>query len=245
MKKILQNLANWLVYSVICVFLIGFLSPLLFFGLSCIDIRLFSAKVRFPLGLPAGIAVDSKERIYCVLHSYRRVQVYDNEGRFLRGWSVFVPSGGSNILIDGNNRIHVKTATVDGHYAVFSSEGALLEKRSKDFYEKKWSGFLETKDNAGNIYRIKDAWFLPKIVKISPSGEEIVIVSDPFYLWLMKAPFPTGAFILAAMAIGGTLELRKWIKKKKHRNIFLLMNMKSTGQELWVILEKKLSIWRS
>lgn len=214
----IEKVAKWFFIAVVWVWVIVlFGSAFLCFSLSFLGIHTVSSKIRFPLGLPGAIAVDSKGRVYCTLQWYRRLQVYDNEGQFIRGWFVSIPANFPIIEVDENDHIHVETAASKGYYAIFSSDGVLLEKRSKDFYEKKWSGFLETKDDAGNIYRIKDAWFFPKIVKISPSGKEAVVISDPFYLWLMKAPFPTGAFILAAMAIGGIMELREWIKRKKRK----------------------------
>jgi len=39
----------------------------------------------------------------------------------------------------------------------------------------------------------------------------------PFYLWLIKAPFPTGAVILGVIIIHGILQLRDWIKRKKRK----------------------------
>lgn len=214
------------IFILVCwLSVVGFLSGLSCNLLSILDIPLSSSIIRVPLGSPGGIAVDSKGRIYCLAGFYNRMQVYDKEGRFLTGWSVKAVSRIVNIFIDDNDNIHVETGCYEKKhpivnvnrkvYTVFDSNGKLLEKRNETFSSVKKVDVLGAKDDDGNVYRIKDYWLFPKIIKITPSGEETIVISDPFYLWFIKGPLPTGGFILCALIIGGIMELRKWIKKKK------------------------------
>ena len=45
-------------------------------------------KNEFPIGHCLGFAVDSQGRIYTGSGFYNRVQIYNSEGRYLRGWPI-------------------------------------------------------------------------------------------------------------------------------------------------------------
>ncbi|MHC4213377.1 MAG: hypothetical protein ACYSWP_08410, partial [Planctomycetota bacterium] len=98
-------------------------------------------------------------------------------------------------------------------YSVFSTTGELLEKRSETFSYTKIPDVFERKGPEGNIYKVKGRLIFPKVVKITPSGKEVVLISDPFYLKFINAPLPSFAGILL---IGVLSELRYfWRKKRK------------------------------
>ena len=84
------------------------------FGGACwigsdLGIRMVSSKARFPLATPLAIAVDSKERVYCLSRFYNRMQVFDSDGQFIRGWFVGIPKGAYHILIDDEDNLRVAT----------------------------------------------------------------------------------------------------------------------------------------
>jgi len=217
MKRLSKKVLNLTISLAIWICVLALFGVPLLCDLSCMlkDKRVLM-QIRFPLGLPGGLCVNRKGEIYCALNTYSRIQAYDKDGNFIRGWFAYIQKAGpSDVIIDANGLIHVETTYSDRSYDVFNSEGELLENRSRSLYEEKKSGFLETKDNLGNTYKIKDVWFYPKIVKIDSKGTESTVISDPWYLWIFKAPLPTGGFILIAVVIGVIAEFRKSRAKKK------------------------------
>lgn len=212
--------------AILWIWMIGFLSPFFSAVLSFSGIPMPSSIIRTPLGIPGGIAVDVAGRIYYVSNSYNRIQVYDKNGRFLRGWFFTIPGNLSKtvqVIIDEKNRIHVEAGYYKETYpindpnrkvyTVFTQNGKLLERRSETFSYMKIPDAFERKAPDGNIHKVKHRLFFPKVLRISPSGKEIVIVSDPIYLKLIDFPVPSAVCILAISISYGIWEF--WQKKKK------------------------------
>ena len=158
---------------------------------------------RFPLGDLGSLGVDSKGNLYCGSIFYCRIQVYSPQGEFIRGW--FLNSGGGTfqIEIDKEEKLHVHTAR-GNKYFIFSKEGKLLHK------EIPWSGEISSlgsffkndyTGNDGNTYTIRHHWYLPIVVKTNAKGKDSVIVSDPFFLWLLNGPFPVFFWIVLAVIL--------------------------------------------
>lgn len=59
-------------------------------------------------------------------------------------------------------------------------------------------------DNRGRYRQL-----LTKVVKLSPSGNETVLISDPFYLWFFRAPLPSWGLNALIGIAWGFLALRK------------------------------------
>jgi len=81
----------------------------------------------------------------------------------------------------------------DIHY-IFKPDGELLkeEKVNENFRDQFGpESNRQIEDTFGNIYKIKEPWLFPSVIKISPSCEENVLISDPFYLWFFRAPLPS------------------------------------------------------
>ena len=153
---------------------------------------LFSEKTQFPLGGTVGLAVDKAGRVYLGLQSYGRIQAYTSTGEFTKGWFVNTVGGPFYIWIEDDHFLHVYT-TVRPRHDVFDSNGQLVESiktkpydEDKHLFEK--AGGLKKQDAFGNTYVIQNRWWCPKVVKISPSGLETPLITNPYYVWLMQPP---------------------------------------------------------
>ena len=197
----------WKTAKYLLIFPICFCGGFFLFGAVCevasnCGIRMLSSKIRFPFSTPMAIAVDSKERVYCLSRYYNRLQVFDSEGTFLRGWFVNIPKGAYYILIDNDDNLRVATSTW-GTNLFFDIDGNLLSKTSTSNFSKEFEkvGPTETTDTVGNYYREGYEIFSHKIIKTSPSGEEIVLICNPFTLWFMAVPFPAFALLMVSILL--------------------------------------------
>lgn len=73
----------------------------------------------------AGVAVDSRERVYVFTRGEHPVIVFDKEGQFLNAWGEGVFARPHGIYIDHEDKVHL--ADCDDHtIRTFTSEGELL-----------------------------------------------------------------------------------------------------------------------
>ena len=183
--------------SAVVLFLMGAGSFLTNWGTEFMPIGvrafLYPVTTEFPLGDVDGIALDADGRIYLAVPVYQRVQVYDNEGTFLRSWFVESAGGEYDIWTD-ENILHVLVSRTDMHLAM-SSEGEILASSAVSSFDE-WRTLHEKankkkhKDTRGNIYSLEESWWLPRVVRTEPEGGITVLISDPFHRWLIGAPFP-------------------------------------------------------
>lgn len=199
-RQKIWNAAKYLLILPIC-----FCGGAFLFGAICwlgsdLGIRMISSKIRFPLSTPLAIAVDSKGRVYCLSRFYNRMQVFNSDGQFIRGWFVGIPKGAYHILIDDEDNLRVATERW-GKNLFFDTDGNLLNKsRKQDFFEEfDKIGPIKTKDVFGNIYRIENKWIFPKVVKIDTTGKAKTLICNPFNLWFVTTPFPAFAFLMGSV----------------------------------------------
>lgn len=185
--------------STLTLFLaLAFLIPLAYslrYNLSLIrKLSIDTSKVRFPQTGSKGISVDSKGRIYCAIFDYQRLQVYDQNGQFIRGWFTYIPKDGFglHLVTDPNDNIHI---VADVSHDIYDSNGVLLStKRGENSDPNKehvGEGYNLTRDQHGNVYRFHSglsSMLFPKIIKIIPTGEQKALIEDPLELWLMMGP---------------------------------------------------------
>lgn len=108
-----------------------------------------------------GIAVDANDQIYIFTRATPPIQVYDKNGKYLRGWGQDVISRAHHIKIDHEGNVW---ASDIGYHVVykFTPEGKLLLT-------------LGTKDHAGKDQTHLDK---PTDMAITPSGD--IYVSDGY-----------------------------------------------------------------
>ena len=96
----------------------------------------------WPIGYSDGV-VTTPEGVHVVSHDPSgRIQLYDANWRFIRGWHVDAAGGLLKVTSAGANRIEVITARGAWHY-VFDMEGGLI------FQEEVFAGFVRFLPGAG------------------------------------------------------------------------------------------------
>jgi len=88
-----------------------------------------SGDTAIPMGRVEGAVTDADGVIYCPSSPWGRIQVYDRDKRFIRGWPVNAFGGVFRIHLDSQNHLEVATARGQMLY-VFDREGHLLSKAS-------------------------------------------------------------------------------------------------------------------
>ena len=189
-KRII-NLLLWLTFT---LGLIGFSLPFVCAGLSYAGINAVSSNVRFPLGTVSGFGVDKNGNIACFSGDHHRLQVFNNEGHFIKGWFVYGLFRVGQIKIDDNDRIHFVTS--EDKEFIFDVNGNILGESKEDgIYEELYqTRFRVHKDDSGNFYKIHRK-LRTHIVKTDSLRNTSVIVRDPFYLWIFSPLFPTLLFL--------------------------------------------------
>jgi hypothetical protein len=148
-----------------------------------------------PLGDIEGIIISDSGEIYVGLQSYARIQVYDCEGHFLRGFPTY---GGpfEFRLVDTQAEVVVTYAYTTKILNAHS--GKIVKKLDQ-------SDSSITSDNVAydaedNRYELADwSWLWPRIQRVSPQGEESIVVRQPWTLWIRQTPSP--AYHLATFGL--------------------------------------------
>jgi hypothetical protein len=204
--RLARAVAVWTWFLGTVGFLAGFVT---IWGVKC---PRWLGDLQLPLALPEQIGIDNEGRLYCGLAFYRKIQVYDSSGRFLRGW--FVHSDKFGVRIE-DYKVHVRTFA-NAHY-VYDLHGNLLETSlygdpagSPDFQKHrvalKGGGLGPVSDHAGNRYSIQPHWLLPKIIKVDASGKTSVLVSSPIYIAIFVGPLAAWITAAASMLIVGGID---------------------------------------
>lgn len=200
----------------VLVFLVGLLGFAAAFGTW--PLGKISGDTELPLGGFSSIFVDSRKNIYCVSEKYHRVQQYDENGTFLRAYVMRWAFSDVYIADDGN-----VYAWYEGEYFKYDSEAQLIAEGhdARPPVSKEYCGHdvKEAVDGEGNIYRIaKFSWVLPRVTRQSPSGERSVVVSQAWYLWLIKWPCPAIPFVWGAVVYGMIVQWRRKRRRQEERN---------------------------
>ena len=176
-----------------------------------------TASVKFPLAEPQGIAISPDGRIVCQSSFYRRIQIYDSNGKLEKGW--FGPSSGKgtgmqHLTIDESGRIRLARSRNEYFY---DFNGKLLEEKKKkydfDAFVSEFGAFedISAQDAQGNKYVFEHPSLCPYLVKITPDGSRQTIINEPGYLWFLYGPFPAW---LTAVCSGGAIGLLCFIEKR-------------------------------
>jgi hypothetical protein len=178
----------------------GFLVLVFFISVTTSQHRFLDA-VEFPLPNVSNVVIDAEDRVLVNIVSYGRVQIYDQNGQFLRGFFSVAPMEPSFIGFDEDGRIAVVTHRGDG-ISVFADDGSLLRQDSGGrTIESKWKKHPQwTRDSNGQEYRVRNKWLSPQVVKVLANEEE-VFITTPFYLWPFVAPIPCLISIVVTQVI--------------------------------------------
>ena len=155
--------------------------------------------IEFPLGEPEGIAVDAAGRVYLGLQFYHRVQVYDAEGRFLRGF--FVNSGGGvfRIRINSEGRLDV-AATRGNSLTTYELDGTEVAREvdptHRRHYYSEFGEEMQRRAAAphGTEYHLVSGLLFPRVDQVELSGDRRTVIRTDAARWFLKGPFPAGLF---------------------------------------------------
>ncbi|MGC8785846.1 MAG: flippase activity-associated protein Agl23 [Anaerolineae bacterium] len=141
---------------------------------------------------PKGIAVDKEGNVYVVDTRNHRVQVFDGEGRYLRGWGRQGNGAGEfqepwGIAVDGQGNVYVAD-TWNHRVQKFDKEGRFI---------KAWGVFGDT----GGVLGAGDVFYGPRDIEVD--GEGNLLVSDTGNKRVLK--FTPDGELLGQWGGGGSL----------------------------------------
>ncbi len=203
-----------------------------------LGIRMVSSEVRFPMGYITSIDIDSKGQVYCADRSHCRLQIFSDDGEFLRGWFVPISCGGIYISIINNNSLSVDDID-DKKSHIYDSSGHLLAVKRDQVYPKvDPSNKLRVSDDSGNIYKVTKTLYSWQISKIS-KNEESILISDPFVLSIFAMPFPAFGLVLFSIILIGFAHSLV-VKAKRFCYLDLPMVSKISEPEKKVVQQDKI-----
>jgi hypothetical protein len=161
-------------------------------------LRMVSSEIRFPMGNITAIDIDSKGRIYCADRSRCRLQIFSNDGEFLKGWFVPIANGGIYVSVGKYDSIRIDNISFKKSH-IYDFNGRLLRvERNRLNTNRQPANSLRVSDDCGNIYRVDKTHFHWNISRIS-GREESILISDPPILSLFAMPFPAWALALFSL----------------------------------------------
>jgi len=174
-------------------------------GSSALNKYVTLANLRCPLGELCDFDIDSDGQFYCAVALSGRVQVYSPEGNFVRGWFVRNLGGEFKIDIDPNDMVHVHTRRhvskpIARHY-IYSKEGKLIESLYTPKVDDVYFSRNTQASHEGVLYQMRGRHVFPVIERVEPGNDRMTVISDPFYLWFIKSPFPTFAYAFPSILL--------------------------------------------
>ena len=176
---------------------------MLAFGFLCtvassLNMRFASQKARFPLSQVEWIQIDNDGSVYCMSFSYFRMQVYNSDGEFQRGW--FMPRLKGSYRVSLTEQGEILYGNENDVEYVFDGHGNQIP--SKEDYVLSPLPPKSTRyvDENGSIYELRHSLFRPMIVKTDKDGNEVPLVKDPLGLWVHGMPLPGMGFLILSVA---------------------------------------------
>ena len=187
MSKTQRNLRVILSILAVSALFFGFFG--FFFSISDIYKDVAKLDKQSPLHEIKGVAVDSQGNLYYGTSQHSAIQVYNNEGNFIYGFSF--PTGGAGYFafyIDDDDYIHIATARTNCTYIFLYGE--LIEKKeyvnsqeSSDTinqYDNISRQSRIFRDENGNTYTVK---YNNKVYMYDDSGNYLRTISPNAPLW--------------------------------------------------------------
>jgi hypothetical protein len=166
----------------------------------------FDYNTEIPLGDINGFVVDKENNIYVGSGFYQRVQVYNENGEFIKNWDIDAHGGTFTVNLTDNEEILITTARGD-EQIWFDKNGRILSRKkiNSETYEaseRDWRTFNTAEDVK---YEIKGTLF-QKLIRVNP---EKVIINQNLFLQIIKGPINIWLFAVIGAIIGYL-----WKKKK-------------------------------
>ena len=203
-KEPLFLIGSFLVLVGFTGFLSGFFSA---FGL----LSWIPGNIKFPLADVKGIDINRDGKLFVASGFYSRIQMYNPQGEFVRGWFLTHIGGGAiKIRINDNNEVEVAGLRGDA-VEVFDESGRLLKYKKYDDVDF-WDYFVQKGNHlldksTGCRYDV-EGWVYPKIIQTCPDGKK-VICKNAFYLFPLQGPFQAIVTAMVGMYLMGLAEKKK------------------------------------
>jgi hypothetical protein len=164
-----SNRSKWIVTVMYVLVLIG-ASGFFAAGLSAVGVLKLPTSREWPAGYVSGVvtAVDGKYIVPLVPSG--RVQLYDSQWRFIRGWNVDALGGDFKVQCSQDGVIEVFTARGAHHYS-FAEDGHLIASTT----------------------------ILPEVFSAIPKGQSVVVPTSPL-LWVFSSPFLSWGLMVIGFA---------------------------------------------
>lgn len=161
---------------------------------------------RLPLGTLRSVVVDASGHLYCYDPTYLRLQVYDENGTFCRGWFtangriVGIDSAEGTIHMLSDEDVH-RLYTLDGHEVRRWTEKGSMRKLLAKGTLPVFSGRGED----GKEYQVDTNMLYTVISSVDANHKKTVIVKDSWYLWAIRFPIPCWLYVFVPAAILATI----------------------------------------
>jgi hypothetical protein len=152
-----------------------------------------------PLANVKSIAVDSQGSIYCASAYYARVQQYDRNGGFLRGWSIDANGGIFALRVNEFDQLEVFVERGDTLYT-FDATGHSLGSLPVDReLTGRFNGLTADSENGRLV--VENRLIVPRIVRTDANGTSAVLISTSLSELVIMGPFPAWAFFTAGLIL--------------------------------------------
>ncbi len=164
--------------------------------------------VALPLGAVQSWHVDTAGNIYLALAFYGRVQQYDAQGRYIRGWAVPTSGGPLTLASADPGEIAVYAARPERRF-LYDTAGQSLGSISADHFPE---DTVATRPSAtgGQLEFIRSQLW-PQVVHHRPDGTRVTLIQPTLPWWLLQGPLP----VWGLLALGFLL---RWWGNPLHLN---------------------------
>jgi hypothetical protein len=152
------NRFKWIVGTMYFLILIG-ASGFFAAALSATGVLKLPTSREWPAGYASGVVAAADGKYIVPLVPSGRVQLYDSQWHFIRGWNVDAGGGDFKVQYSPDGVIEVFTARGEHHYS-FSEDGRLIASTT----------------------------ILPESFSSLPKGQSVVVPTPPL-LWVFSSPF--------------------------------------------------------
>jgi hypothetical protein len=160
------KLIVWVMYLLILIGAGGFFAA----ALSAVGILNLPTSLEWPAGYVRGVVTAEDGKYVVPLIPSGRVQLYDAQWHFIRGWNVDAEGGDFKVQCSPDGKIEVFTARGEHHYS-FTEDGDLIASTTS----------------------------LPEDFSASPQGQAVVVPTSPL-LWVFSSPFLSWGVALIGFA---------------------------------------------
>lgn len=190
----------------IMIGVVGFIAP---FVAGAGGLHWFSNSNEWPVGSAAGVIAMPSGYHVVPLPWMSRIQVYDQNWRFVRGWFIESGSGSIDLLPSGQDQFEAFTGKLRhrgyrGFHYIFTLNGDMISRQN---------------------YSVDDDTMHALIVKQATS----VVVPTPIWLWPFSSPIHAWVTLLCGGLLSGAIQIqRKWAA-----------GVKAVRRETWIYIDNE------